>query len=73
VPFSKVIIATMRAVLLRLDRIRGVSEKVKQGLSILKSFVGAVKIKYADFEFSLDIDAEPGVADSGTLTRDLPD
>ena len=70
-PLSKVISASMRAALLSLDRIKGVSEKVKQGLRILKSFVSAAKIKYSDIEISLDIDAEPGVADSGTLTRDL--
>jgi|GEM_PF-1425644 len=61
----------MRAALLKLDRLGGVSEKVKRGLRVLKSFVGAVKVKYEDVEFSIDIDSESGVADSGTLTRDL--
>ena len=70
-PLSKTIIATLRSILLKLDRIRGVSEQVKKSLRVLKSFVGAVKIKVQDIEFSIDIDGEPGVADSGTLTRDL--
>lgn len=70
-PLSRTIIPTLRAALLKLDRIKGVSEKVKKGLRVLKSFVGAVKVKYDDVEFSVDVDAEPGVADSGTLTRDL--
>ena len=70
-PLSVVIIASMRAALLKLDRFKGVNEKVKQGLRVLKSFVGAVKVKYQDVEFSLDIDSETGVADSGRLTRDL--
>ena len=70
-PLSKTIIATLRAILLKLDRIKGVSEHVKKSLRVLKSFVGAVKIKVEDIEFSVDIDGEPGVADSGTLTRDL--
>lgn len=70
-PLSKIIIATMRAALLKLDRIKNVSEKVKQGLRILKSFVGAIKVKNGDVEFSLDIDAETGIADSGILNRDL--
>jgi len=68
---SVVIIATMRAALLKLDRLKGVSEKVKLGLRVLKSFVGVVKMKYQDVEYSLDVDSETGVADSGTLTRDL--
>lgn len=70
-PLSVVIIATMRAALLKLDRLKGVNEKVKQGLRVLKGFVGAVKVKYHDIEFSLDVDSETGVADSGTLSRDL--
>lgn len=70
-PLSKTVIPTLRAALLKLDRIKGVSEKVKKGLRVLKSFVGAIKVKYDDVEFSVDVDAEPGVADSGTLTRDL--
>jgi hypothetical protein len=65
------IVTTMRTALLKLDRIKGVSEKVKQGLRVLKSFVGVVKMKYQDVEFSLDVDSETGIADSGTLTRDL--
>ena len=68
---SVVIIATVRAALLKLDRLKGVSEKVKQGLRVLKSFAGAIKMKYGEVELSLDVDSEPGVADSGTLTRDL--
>ena len=44
-PLSVVIITTMRAALLKLDRLKGVSEQVKQGLRVLKSFVGAVKMK----------------------------
>jgi len=70
-PLSKTIIPTLRAALLKLDRIKGVSEQVKKGLRVLKSFVGAIKVKYDDVEISVDVDAEPGVADSGTLARDL--
>lgn len=70
-PLSKTIIPTLRAALLKLDRIKGVSEKVKTALRVLKSFASIIKVKYEDVEFSVDVDAEPGVADSGTLTRDL--
>jgi len=70
-PLSVTIISTLRAALLKLDRIKGVSEQVKRGLRVLKSFVGALKVKYENIEFSVDVDDEPGVADSGTLTRDL--
>ena len=70
-PLSKSVVATLRAILLKLDRIKGVSEHVKRGLRVLKSFVGAVTVKMEGLEFAVDIDGEPGVADSGTLSRDL--
>jgi hypothetical protein len=70
-PLSKSMIATLRAALLRLDRLRGVNDKVKRALRVLKSFVTGAKVKYGEIEFSIDIDAETGVADSGTLSRDL--
>ena len=70
---SKAIIDTLRAILLKLDRAKGVNEHVKKGLRVLKSFVGALKVKVEDIEFSVDVDSEQGVADSGTLNRDLPE
>jgi hypothetical protein len=72
-PLSKALIATLRAALLKLDRQKGVSEKVKRGLRVLKSFISAVKVTYADIDISIDLEAEQGVADSGNLTRDLPE
>ena len=38
---------------------------------MLGSFVGAMKVKYLDIEFSVDVGREPGVADSGELENDL--
>ena len=58
---------------MKLDRIKGVSEKVKRGLRVLKSFVKTVKVKYKALEIAVDLEHERGVADSGTLTRDLPE
>lgn len=72
-PLSVSIIATLRTALLKLDRVKGISDKVKKGLRVLKSYVGAIKVRYEDVEFSIDIDAERGVADSGKLSRDLAD
>ena len=68
---SITMITILRAVLLRLDRGARVSEQVRRGLRVLKSFVGAIRVKYHDVEFSIDVDSEAGVADSGILTRDL--
>ena len=68
---SITMITILRKVLLRLDRGARVSEQVKHSLRVLKSFVGAIRVKYHDIEFSIDVDSEAGVADSGILTRDL--
>lgn len=67
------IVASLRAALLKLDRIKGVNEQVKRGLRVLKSFVSVLRMKYKDLEFSIGVDNEIGVADSGTLSRDLAD
>lgn len=72
-PLSREIVTILRTALLKLDRLQGASAKVKKALRVLKSFVGSVKVRYEDIEFTLDIEPETGIADSGTLTRDLSD
>jgi hypothetical protein len=62
----------LRQLLLALDRIQSVNEKVKRALGVLKSFAGAVKITVGEFDVGLDIDPETGSADSGDLELDLP-
>ncbi len=61
----------LRQTLFALDRLQNVSQKVKRGLRVLRSFIGAVKVKLGDAEFGLDIDPETGSADSGDLEADL--
>jgi hypothetical protein len=45
------------------------SQKVKRGLMVLKSFISAAKLKYGELELS--IEPEVGSADSGDLESDL--
>ncbi|MBI5699809.1 ATP-binding protein [Candidatus Saganbacteria bacterium] len=61
----------LRRLLFELDRMANFSEKVRRGLGVLKSFIGAVKIKISEIEFGLDIEPERGTADSGDLEVDL--
>ncbi|HEX4045889.1 MAG TPA: ATP-binding protein, partial [Gammaproteobacteria bacterium] len=61
----------LRRVLFDLNRGEMVSEKAKKALRVFKSFISALKIKTGDLEFSIDIDAETGEADSGDLEVDL--
>lgn len=62
----------LRRLLFDLDRIAGAGDKVRRGIAVLKSFIGAIKIKVGEIDISLDIDPEPGTADSGDLETDLP-
>lgn len=64
--------AHLRALLFELDRIAGAGDKVKRGLRVLRSFIGALKVTYNDITVGLDIDPEKGSADSGDLEIDLP-
>lgn len=63
----------LRRVLLELDRAGALSEQVKKGLRVLKSFMGSVKLSYGEASLALDIDGERGAADSGDIEADLPE
>ncbi len=62
----------LKRLLFDLDRMAGAGDKVKRGLSVLRSFIGAIKVTVGDLTFGLDIDPEAGAADSGDLEIDLP-
>ena len=62
----------LRSLLYDLDRIAGTGDKVKRGLAVLRSFIGALKVTVGEISIGLDIDPEKGAADSGDLEIDLP-
>lgn len=65
------LVPAMRAALLRLDRLAAGGDLAKRALRALGGFVQAMKLKYDDIEFGLDLGVEPGVADTGDLDADL--
>ncbi|MGK2952801.1 MAG: ATP-binding protein [Thiobacillus sp.] len=67
------LIPSLRMALLKLDRIAAAGELAKKALRALGGFVGAMKVKYQDIEFGVDLGNEPGIADSGDLEHDLID
>lgn len=67
------LIPALRSALLRLDRMKAGGDLAKKALRTLGGFLGAMKIKYEDVEFSLDLGEEIGTADSGDLEQDLTD
>lgn len=71
-PLAALLAPHLRRLLFDLDRIAGAGNKARRGLAVLKSFVGAVRIKVGDVDIGLDIEPEPGTADSGDLEVDLP-
>jgi hypothetical protein len=62
----------LRTLLFELDRVAGAGDKVKRGLRVLRSFIGALTVSYGDLTIGLDVDPERGSADSGDLEIDLP-
>ncbi len=69
---AALLLPPLRQLLFKLDRMENLSSKVKRGFNVLKSFMNTLKLKYQDFELSLDNDPEVGTADSGDLESDLP-
>lgn len=70
-PLAELLIPHLRRILFDLNRGEMVSDKAKRALRVFKSFLNGLKVKMGDLEFTLDIDAETGEADSGDLEADL--
>lgn len=61
----------LKLLLFDLDRVAGAGDRVKQGLRVLRSFIGGLKLTMHDVTIGLDIEPQPGAADSGDLELDL--
>ena len=66
------IVPNLRTLLYDLNRVAGAGDKVKRGLAVLRSFVGALKVTVGEVSLGLDIEPEKGTADSGDIEIDLP-
>ncbi len=69
----QLLVPQLRRLLLDLDRLGALSDRVKRGLRVFRSFLSGLKLKHGDIELVLDIDPEKGTADSGDLEADLPE
>jgi hypothetical protein len=67
------LIPALRSALLKLDHLSAVGDLGKKALRVLGGFLNAMKLKYEDIEFGLDLGHEVGLADSGDLENDLVD
>jgi hypothetical protein len=70
-PLPSLIAPHLRTILYELNRTAGAVEKVKRGLAVLRSFIGAFKVTVHDVSIGLDVEQEKGSADSGDLEIDL--
>jgi len=65
------IVPSLRAALLKLNRLSGLGDAVSKAVRILGSFISSAKIKYKGMEFGFELGSEPGIADTGDLDYDL--
>ena len=65
------LVPPLHAALVRLSRRAAASRAVGRALSALAGLVGAIKVGSQDFNISLQVPSEPGLADSGILDADL--
>ncbi len=61
-----------RTLLYNFSRMANIGNKAKRALSVLRGFIGALKVSYSDISIGLDIEPELGSADSGDIEIDLP-
>jgi hypothetical protein len=66
------VVPSLRTLLFDLDRNAGMSDKLKRGMAVLRSFVSGLTVTMGDITLGLGIDPERGSADSGDLEVDLP-
>lgn len=68
---SDMLAPQLRALLFRLDRMQGVSQKVKLSLGVFRAWLGTPQITIENITYGLAYDPETGIADSGDLETDL--
>ena len=71
-PLGPFLAPYLRTLLYDLSRLVGTGHRVRRALSVLRSFLGTIKVEYNDLALSLDVDPEIGSADSGDIEIDLP-
>lgn len=69
---GQLLVPHLRELLYDIDRLKGVSDKVRRGIAVLKSFIGSIKVTLGEIEVGMDIEPARGTADSGDLEVDLP-
>lgn len=69
---AQLLVPHLRELLYNIDRLKGVGDKVRRGIAVLKSFISSIKVTLGEIEVGMDIEPAHGTADSGDLEVDLP-
>lgn len=63
----------LRAGLIRMSRVDAAKAAVKRAWHALAGFIRSARIRFEDIEVNIELEAEPGLADSGDFETDLTD
>ena len=61
----------LHGVLLKMNRLAAAGDAARRALRALAGFAGAMQVGFGDLTLRLDVEREPGLADSGALDNDL--
>lgn len=66
---GELLAAPLKLELLKLNRVDGAKDAAKKGLSVLRNFLGTIKISFGDV--GIELEPHPGEGDSGDMQYDL--
>ena len=61
----------LHSALLKMNRLAAAGDAARRALRALAGFAGAMQVGFGDLTLRLDVEKEPGLADSGALDNDL--
>ena len=68
---AALLVPYLRQILLRIDLIENTKEKLRIAVAALRSFASTFKVQIGDI--GVGVNSTPGIADSGTLDKDITD
>lgn len=66
---GELLAAPLKMELLKLNRVEGAKSAARKGLSVLRNFLGSIKVSFGDL--GIELDPAPGEGDTGDLQYDL--
>lgn len=69
----QLIVPPLRSILLQLSLVENAKDKARRGLRALKGFLSGLHVTISEVDIGISMDAEAGLADSGSIEADLPD